>query len=78
MSLCVNCLHRQGLECQSPLLKTNGGPGLHVLSAQPTRGRMSFENKQGCRSGKFFEHYPMPPKSCDGRATIHPETTTMP
>ena len=69
MRICRPCIHRYGLDCRCALQKRLGGPGMKVQSCEPMRGHMSFRDKNGRRTGKFFERYAMPPRDCEGRQT---------
>lgn len=66
MQLCVDCIHRDGLTCKNPEAKMNGGPGLYINAAQPSRGFWDGRGKDGKRTGGIFEHWPAPPSKCQG------------
>lgn len=66
MALCVACVHRAGVRCQHPSLRTNGGPGLSVTHQQPTRGFLCGRGS-GRRTGGAFEIYDSAPSACAGR-----------
>lgn len=79
MHICRPCVHHDGLDCRCSLQKRLGGPGMKVQSCEPMRGHMSFQDKNGRRTGKFFEWYAMPPRDCEGRqTTIEPLPKTAP
>lgn len=66
MALCVDCRHRDGLTCSSPLLKRLGGPGLRVDFATPTT--MFVDGTKGSRRcGWTTMRFPAPPSKCAGR-----------
>lgn len=70
--LCVGCTWRRDLNCTNELLKANGGPGLNIVVAQPTRGFWDGHGKDGRRTGGRLEMWPSPARSCEG-ATPGPE-----
>lgn len=74
MRICEQCLERDGLECRSKRQRRLGGPGMKVQSCQPMRGHMSFHDKNGRRTGRWFERYELPPSGCEGRITNEEDT----
>lgn len=68
--LCTDCRFRTGLQCESPELKANGGPGLCIVYAEPVRGFIDGRGKDGKRTGGMFEHYRKPADECKGRAPL--------
>lgn len=66
--LCIDCPHRAGLVCMSPLSIANGGPGFRIIGPAPARGFWDGRDpKTGKRTGGMFERYPGPPTVCEGR-----------
>lgn len=70
--LCVGCRYREGLSCTHPRLKQNGGPGLNITVAEPSRGFVDGRDKHGKRWGRMFEHWPSPARACEGAAAPVP------
>lgn len=65
MPLCDNCRHRDGVRCANPQAKINGGPGLKVKQAPPSRGFWD-STRNGRRVGGQFCIYTAPPSACNG------------
>lgn len=63
MALCVDCRHRDGLECSHPELARNGGRGLVISFPEPIRAFLC-----GSRSRGLTHIYEGPPTACAGRA----------
>jgi hypothetical protein len=63
MDLCLNCAYREGISCQHPQAKANGGEGVSITVTKPARMFVD-----GVRAGKRFgyhqEIYGAPPVSC--------------
>ena len=66
MALCIQCVHRKGLNCTSRLAKFNGGPGINVTVAKPMVVHMDG-TKGGKRWSRWLNHYSTPPTACTGR-----------
>jgi hypothetical protein len=64
MPLCSDCTHREGLQCQHPDLKTNGGPGLELRFPQPSRVHFLMYPR---RLSGWHTQYHGPVEFCAGR-----------
>jgi hypothetical protein len=73
MALCVDCVHRDGLRCASPLASFNGGAGILVTGPKPSRVGGSGRGK-GARSG-WESIYRGPTTHCTGKETDQPKET---
>lgn len=62
MNVCIECPHRDGMRCASPLLKANGGPGLPIRAAKPSPIFMC-----GGKNSGLLMDYGLTPPTCDGR-----------
>lgn len=63
MPLCLDCTHRDGLDCTNPQSKRNGGDGIKLTFPQPTQ---AFVDGPGLHGRMTF--YPGPVSACDGKA----------
>ena len=63
MSVCIRCNHRSGVRCESPELKSNGGPGLKV--AWEHEPLAAFVDYAG--GGALTRFYSGPVVDCSGR-----------
>lgn len=70
MAICTGCVRRSALACTHPDLTTNGGAGLMLTLAKPTRMHL-------CRSPRstsgFVDVYYSPPSACAGRMEVASE-----
>lgn len=69
MDLCVDCKHRSGLNCSSPLAKFNGGDGISITADKPMVYHMDGRDKKGRRWSRWGQSYSNPPKACTGKET---------
>ncbi len=68
MPLCVACRHRDGVTCNSPLAKFNGGPGLDYVYPQPAVGFWDgYDKVLKKRTGGRMVTYAGPVTACTGR-----------
>lgn len=67
MGLCVNCRHRDGVRCDHPDLKANGGPGLGLVLPRPSVIFWDGTDESGNHVGKIETRYPEPCRECKGR-----------
>lgn len=63
MGLCIGCRWQRGVDCTSPKLKGNGGPGLEVAFPRPDKVHLNY----GGGRGEFRNLYKGPPTKCSGR-----------
>jgi hypothetical protein len=73
MLLCVDCLHRRGLDCGSHLLRANGGAGMEITCARPYTYFVDGRRSNGRRWGKTVKVYASPPSRCAGREVREPD-----
>lgn len=65
MPLCLDCCHRDGTRCTSPMLGSNGGLGIGIGGPSPTRAHFLRRGK-GARSG-WETIYTLPRERCTGK-----------
>jgi hypothetical protein len=70
MGLCVRCQHRRGTSCAHPDAKVNGGPGLEIVTAEPTRMHIYCSRNSGGRFSGWRTEWPEPARSCAGRLLL--------
>ena len=66
MAICVDCKHRNGTLCTSPMLLANGGPGVTIFGPKPST--VHFYRKPPAQSG-WEKVYTLPPDRCDAKET---------
>ncbi len=66
MSLCVGCRHQDALRCRHPDALANGGSGVAISVAPPTRAFLDGV-RHGRRTGWVEEIWPSAPSVCAGR-----------
>lgn len=71
LPLCVDCTHRDGLQCSHPDSRGNGGRGLEVTYTMPTKAFMDG-TRNGRRAGWVQTFYPDPPSKCAGKSIVQP------
>lgn len=57
MVCCRECPFRNGLLCNHPALKANGGNGLVIKYPEPTVAHISYQTKGGHRRGRWDKLY---------------------
>ena len=62
MEICADCRFRDGLWCAKA--KSNGGEGVTITAAKPSRGFID-----GARYSGPFTFYPVAPSACSGKST---------
>lgn len=67
MTICEDCVYRDGLACLHPLLKANGGPGLPLNFPPPTVAFVDGVDQKGRRFGRQMTMY-RGPVHCAGRS----------
>lgn len=72
MGICVRCTWRRGTRCSHPDAKPNGGPGLEIGIARPTRMHVYCSGRGGARRSGWVTDWPEPARSCAGRRVPEP------
>lgn len=67
MRICWECPHRDGVRCRSPLLRSNGGPGIRFPKADATIHVDGIRN--GRRFGEWYKRWSAEPVHCEGKET---------
>lgn len=65
MALCVACIHRNGVACECPSAKANGGEGIKIKFVIGISGYIDGKDYSGP-----FRTYSKPPSGCTGRQEI--------
>ncbi len=64
MAICLDCRHRDGTRCANPAAKINGGPGVEIFIAKPSRMHV-------CRSPRrlsgWVTSWKSPARDCTGK-----------